>query len=121
MMRTYLAGPMRGYHLLNFPAFDSAAADLRRHGLTVVSPAELDRAAGFDPAHLPKDWDWTALPFPLRLAVERDLAAILKCDAIHLLPGWQESIGARAEKAVAEWLGLAVFEYQELPCANTPH
>jgi hypothetical protein len=112
LMRTYIAGKMRGVKLYNFPAFDAAAADLRSHGIEVVSPAELDRAAGFDPVNLPDDWDWSTLPedFALRHAAERDLSAILKCDAIHLLPGWQESKGARAERAVAEWIGLGVFE-----------
>lgn len=106
---------MRGYKLLNFPAFDSAAFDLRSQGIEVVSPADLDRAAGFDPVNLPDGWDWNALPFPLLHAVERDLSAILKCDAIHLLPGWQDSRGARAERAVAEWIGLGVFEYAAQP------
>jgi hypothetical protein len=116
MMRTYLAGPMRNCFRFNFPAFDAAAADLRSHGITVVSPAELDRAAGFDPVNLPYDWDWNTLPedFALRHAAERDIAALLKCDAIHLLPGWQESKGARAERAVAEWIGLGVFEYENV-------
>lgn len=112
-MRTYLAGAMRGHKLYNFPAFDAAAAELRARGITVVSPAELDREqAGFDPRRLPADWDWNTLPedFCLRRAAARDLAAILTCDAIHLLPGWQESKGARAERAVAEWVGLGVFE-----------
>jgi hypothetical protein len=103
---------MRRIVLYNFPAFDRAAAALRAHGLEVISPAELDREAGFDPINLPKDWDWSTLPedFALRHAAERDLNAILKCDAIHLLPGWQDSKGARAERAVAEWIGLGVFE-----------
>lgn len=111
-MRTYVAGPMRNFVLYNFPAFDAAAAELRSHGLEVISPAELDRQAGFDPVNLPADWDWNTLPedFALRHAVERDIAAIIKCDAIHLLPGWEASKGARAERAVAEWLGLGVFE-----------
>ena len=113
-MRTYIAGKMRGVPLYNFPAFAAAAADLRSQGIEVVSPAELDRAqAGFDPQKLPKDWDWSTLPedFCLRRAAARDIAAILTCDAIHLLPGWQDSKGARAERAVAEWIGLGVFEY----------
>ena len=113
-MRTYIAGKMRGIPLYNFPAFDSAASDLRSHGIEVVSPAELDREqAGFDPTKLPDDWDWNALPedFCLRHAAARDLAALMTCDAIHLLPGWQQSKGATAEHAVAVWLGLGVFEY----------
>lgn len=111
-MRTYLAGPMRSIPLYNFPAFDAAAADLRSHGIDVVSPADLDRQAGFDPKNLPDDWDWHTLPsdFRLRDAVMRDLSAIMTVDSIHLLPGWQDSKGARAERAVAEWIGLGVFE-----------
>jgi hypothetical protein len=112
-MRTYLAGPMSGIPLFNFPTFDAAAADLRSKGITVVSPTDLDREAGFDPVSLPADWDWNIYPGTLRIdAFLRDMHAISTCDAIHLLPGWQESKGARAEKAVAEWIGLGVFEYE---------
>jgi hypothetical protein len=115
-MRTYLAGPMRGCPRFNFPAFDAAATDLRASGIEVISPAEIDRRDGFEPAALPDDWDWRILPdgFDLRLAVKRDIEALVTCDAIHLLPGWQDSKGARAERAVAEWLGLGIFEYLEI-------
>lgn len=112
-MRTYLAGPMRRIRWFNFPAFDAAAADLRSHGIIVVSPAEIDRAQGFDPTALPDDWDWSKLPdgFDLKATAKRDIEALASCDAIHLLPGWESSVGARAERAVAEWIGLGVFEY----------
>ena len=113
-MRTYIAGPMRRIPLYNFPAFDAAAADLRSQGITVISPAELDRQNGFDPLSLPDDWDWATLPdhFSLDAAIKRDIDALSRVDAIHLLPGWQQSKGAQAERAVALWRGLAVFEYQ---------
>lgn len=113
-MRTYLCGPMRHRVLFNFPAFDRAADDLRSRGFHVISPADLDRAAGFDPKRLPKDWDWGKLPdgFELRHAAKRDLDALLSCEAIHLLPGWEASKGATAELAVAHWIGLKVFDYE---------
>jgi hypothetical protein len=119
-MRTYLAGPMRGIPLYNFPAFDAAAADLRASGIKVISPADLDRMVGFDPTSLPADWDWSTLPSDFRLlhAVQRDLSAIMQCDAIHLLPGWENSKGAKAERSVAEWLGLGIFEYGPCPWCN---
>lgn len=112
-MRTYLAGPMRNHFRYNFPAFDAAAADLRSQGLSVVNPAEIDRHNGFDPVTLPDDWDWRELPkdLDLRQTVRNDLIALVTCDSIHLLPGWQDSKGATAERAVAEWVGLGVFEY----------
>lgn len=114
-MRTYLAGPMRHRPFFNFPAFDSAAEDLRSRGFHVISPADLDRAAGFDPKRLPANWDWGTLPdgFELRHAAKRDLEALLSCEAIHLLPGWEGSKGANAELAVAHWVGLKVFDYED--------
>ena len=45
-MRIYIAGPMRGYTLDNFPAFDEAAEYLKRCDWEVISPAELDRLGG---------------------------------------------------------------------------
>lgn len=109
--RYYIAGPMRGIAYCNFPAFDAEALRLRTLGVWVVNPAELDRDAGFDPAMLPADTDWhdyTAMGFDLRAAVKRDLAAIMECDGVYMLPGWELSRGARAEAAVAAWLGLDV-------------
>jgi hypothetical protein len=40
--------------------------------------------------------------------MKRDLDAIQSCDALVLLPEWENSKGARAERAVAEWAGLRV-------------
>ena len=110
--KIYIAGPMRGKKWFNFPDFDWAKECLTRAGWEVISPADLDREIGFDVNSLPPDTDWsdvTKLGFDLKAAVQRDVAAILDCDAIFMLHGWSESRGAKAEKAVAEWLGLMVF------------
>lgn len=111
-MKIYIAGPMRGKKWFNFPDFDWAKECLTRAGWEVISPADLDREIGFDVASLPPDTDWndvSKLGFDLKAAIQRDVAAILNCDAIFMLHGWSESRGAKAEKAVAEWLGLMVF------------
>ena len=111
-MKIYIAGPMRGKKWFNFPDFDWAKECLMRAGWEVISPADLDREIGFDVKSLPPDTDWSdvsKLGFDLRAAIQRDVAAIRQCDAIFMLHGWSESRGAKAEKAVAEGLGLMVF------------
>ncbi len=112
MKTIYLAGPMRGIPRYNFPAFDAAKAELEAAGYSVVSPADIDREHGGNYLELPDSWDWSKLPegFDLKDTIARDLDALAECDAVCLLPGWQESKGARAEKAVAEWHGKEVFE-----------
>lgn len=114
MTTIYLAGPMRGIRLFNFPAFDAAAHDLRKRGYSVISPADLDRDVGFDPLSLGNSWDWTKTPdsFSLADAVDRDLTAVRQADELCLLPDWNNSRGAKAEKALAEWIGKPVWEYK---------
>lgn len=114
-IKIYIAGPMRGKAFFNFPAFDAAKADLESKGFEVISPADLDRATGFDPEILGSDYDWTNIEkcdFSLMDAIDRDVAALKTCDTIYMLRGWKNSKGAKAEKALAEWIGLGVL-YQE--------
>lgn len=105
-MRIYIAGPMRNYPLFNFPAFDEAASRGRALGHYIISPAELDRDGDkFDPKT-------SANIKPMDHYVKRDidvLLALFPDGGIALLPGWQNSTGARAEVAVALWLKLATF------------
>lgn len=103
--RIYIAGPMTGIPWFNFPKFDAVRDEIERRGHIAVSPADLDRAAGFDAMTLPADTDWSApVPgFDLREARRRDMAAIEQCDAIYMMPGWQDSVGAFAEWAYARW------------------
>ena len=106
----YVAGKMRGIPLYNFPAFDAAAAFYRSQGLTVLSPAELDRAHGIDPTKLPADHDWSVEPPGTTFAelMARDLAVLRRCRSIALLDRWTESEGARLELAEALAGGLSV-------------
>lgn len=104
----YIAGPMTGYPLFNFPAFAEAAASLRDLGWLVISPAELDLDAGFDPARDTVDKEF------LDAAMKRDCDAILSVDAMFMLPGWRASTGATAEMWMARWRHLPVYEYPTL-------
>ena len=111
----YIAGPMRGRKYFNFPAFDDAKSKLVDDGFIVMSPADLDRDAGFDPELLGSDYDWNDLNscgFSLAAAIDRDIDALKQCDAIYMLQGWESSTGATAERALAIWMGRSVM-YQE--------
>lgn len=102
----YLSGPMTGYPKWNFPAFAEGAARLRERGLAVLSPAEKDLEAGFDPASDGEDFD-------LRAALEWDVAAVLRADAVVTLPGWEDSPGCLVEVLTAEGMGRPVYTLDE--------
>lgn len=92
MSKTYVAGPMTGLPDLNFPAFHARAAELRALGHEVINPAEINPD---------KSMSW-------RECMRTDIAALVFCDAIDLLPGWQASDGATLEHHIADRLGLKV-------------
>ncbi|NLC35924.1 MAG: DUF4406 domain-containing protein [Alcaligenaceae bacterium] len=92
-MTIYISGPMTGHPDLNFPLFADVALALRMAGFDVVNPAEL--------AHQPDD-DWVA-------CMRRDIAALVECDSIVMLPGYQRSRGAMLELKVARELGMRVY------------
>lgn len=90
----YVAGPMSGHPNLNWDRFDRIADQLETEGWYVVNPAALDREAGVDPNREMGMYDYTACAL-------RDVEALLKCDAIYLMDGWQHSRGASWERALA--------------------
>lgn len=99
----YIAGPMRGIPKWNFPAFDAARDFLVSDGHRVISPADLDRARGFDEdsTEFSRD-DW-------HRAMAVDTVAIsLFATGIYLLDGYDRSIGARAELEHARITGKKV-------------
>jgi hypothetical protein len=108
-MKIYLAGPMRGYPNFNFPAFFAATKRLREQGHTVFNPAERDvKKHGTKIANSPTGNLKTAIKqgFSLRDALAADTKWICQqADAVYLLPGWQKSKGACAERALGKALG----------------
>lgn len=100
----YIAGPMSGYELLNFPAFDEAAKRFRKAGWNVINPAELDRVNGIH--------EYTPIGEHggYKEVMARDTAAICICDAIALLPGWEKSPGTGVELALAKLLDLSIYD-----------
>jgi nucleoside 2-deoxyribosyltransferase len=111
----YLAGPMRGFAEFNHPAFRKATQLLRDAGHTVFSPAEHDQQAGLDTTGMRGDLTETEHVVPLRELLAADLAWICShAEGIVVMPGWANSLGCRAEVAVAFTLGLPVWQLSEL-------
>ncbi|MDR0250540.1 MAG: DUF4406 domain-containing protein [Burkholderiales bacterium] len=98
MKRIYISGPMTGLPYLNFPAFHNEAARLRTLGYDVVSPAEINQN---------KNIAWHD-------ALRKDLQALLVCDTLALLEGWQRSEGAHLEMHVAHRVGIAIVVAKDI-------
>lgn len=93
-MRVYIAGPMTGLPELNFPAFHAEAKKWRDLGHDVVNPAEIN------PDHT----------MPWAECMRRDIAALVTCDTIVLLPNWRLSRGASLEQHIAKQLSMVQIE-----------
>lgn len=111
-LRFYLAGPMSSIPDLNFPLFHAEAARLRALGYDVINPAEINGGADelvacakMTPAEHLAHW---------RRCMRADIAALLTCDGIALLQGWERSKGASLEHHVASELGLIVTMADEI-------
>lgn len=92
-MKVYIAGPMTGLPDFNYPAFFAAARQLVARGHEPINPA---RREGREGCSTWQDYMRAAL---------RDVA---EADGIALLPGWQDSRGARLERSVGIRLGIEV-------------
>jgi hypothetical protein len=99
----YLSGPISGDIEGNLLKFKVAAEELRKRGFKVVSPTEVCDIVG-NPAMAGMSWDWF---------MRRDIEAMLADDVkgIILLPGWENSRGARCELYIARALDYTVVEY----------
>lgn len=108
-MRVYLSGPMKGYPDSNFPAFHDAARALRERGIEVVNPAEIE----IDVPH-PGAEDCAGWNAFYNACLRADLRAMMDCQAIALMPGWQKSSGANLELHVAHRVGMDVLFVDEI-------
>jgi hypothetical protein len=93
----YLTGPMAKYPKHNHPAFHRAATELRNQGHSIISPA-----------------DYGSLVTGWRECMKRDLHALLWCDAVIVLPKWDQSKGATLEANQAVDLQMPVYDLQSM-------
>lgn len=118
-MRVYLAGPMSGIPEFNFPEFARYAQMIRGWGLEVFSPAERDiERHGVDISIGNERGDASVgiaaeVGLNIRQCLADDTAWICQhATHIALMPGWENSKGARAEHALAAAIGLGFIYLQ---------
>ena len=97
--RIYVSGPMTDVPAHNFPAFHAAADRLRKAGWSVVNPAE--NFGG-------------RTDLPREAYMRMDVALMATCTAIAMLPGWEDSRGARVEYLLARELGMELLDARTL-------
>lgn len=103
MKLLYVAGPyrsrhrgMRGVHE-NIERAASIALELWVAGAAVICPHK--NTAFFDGAAEDSVW------------LTGDLEMLRRCDAVVMVPGWEQSVGAVEERRVAEDAGIPVFDW----------
>jgi len=99
----YLAGPYRGAVRRNIREAERWAAACARRRIAFICP-HLNSAfmsEGTQPDAPPDFW------------LEMDKKILAKCERVLLLPGWEGSVGAREEKALAERRGIPVYPIEE--------
>lgn len=96
--KIYISGPMTGIDRLNWPLFNRTAVRLRNMRWEVVNPVEVNN----DPNA------------PWLHCIAADLLAMEGCTAICMLPGWENSFGAKIEHLAAQKMGLNIYKAEDL-------
>jgi hypothetical protein len=99
-MKIYIAGPISGLPIETARAnFQAAEEHLRKHRHTPINPLKLN--------HKSHDGSWQA-------CMRVDIRAMMNCDGIYPLAGWEQSKGAYIEMNLAAALGMTIFKNEEL-------
>lgn len=94
MVKIYLAGPIRG------------VPDYKERFEAVRRKIEEDKNIALDPSLLPECMEQADY---MRIS----MAMIQSADAMLLLKGWENSEGARIEKAYADMVGIPVYPLEK--------
>lgn len=94
IQKIYISGKITGLPIGEVIAkFRGAEAKIRSFGFEPVSPLENG---------LPFEAEW-----PDQMG--KDIALLLRCDAIYMLPDWQQSEGAMIEYLIARQRRMRIF------------
>jgi hypothetical protein len=93
MAKVYISGAITGLEYdAAFQNFENAEQEVKEMGGVPINPMKLDHK---------KKSDWYDF-------MEKDIAALLRCEGIYMLKNWGKSKGARCEYVLAKELGLNV-------------
>lgn len=95
MPKVYISGPITGIVDLNKAALEEAEELLKDHGFEPVNPHKLH-------ADAPED-------HPYESYLKTDIKALMDCDIVALLQGWEESKGSLLEVGLALKLMIPCF------------
>lgn len=102
MTKLYIAGPMSGIPQFNFPAFIAAGKCIRKLGYETLNPAEIDLEDDNETAMESTTGDLSDVEKTWGDYLSRDVKLVAdECDGVALLPGWENSRGARLEAFIA--------------------
>ena len=108
-MTAYISGPITGFDLdERRQTFAHAKSEVERIlGVEVVNPMEV--TPGCD--NLCNEDRTNAIPYEhtWQCWMKYDIIAMLNCDTIVMLPGWEDSKGAQTERHMAIALGYRVY------------
>lgn len=112
----YVAGPMTNIENFNFHTFDAVTDRCRVvDGWGVLNPHEHDQEMypGIDDAPATQLGDVLAIAhevgFDFHKAMVWDLQSVAIAEHLVLLPGWENSTGAKAERFVGEMTGSKIW------------
>lgn len=92
-MKVYISGPVTGLPDENREAFTAAARILKADGFDAVIPHD----------HVKPGSTWEE-------AMRDCIRAMMDCDAVFMLDGWNRSRGAQAEMITAVLIGIPTSE-----------
>jgi hypothetical protein len=105
--KVYISGPIAGQPAYK-AVFQSAAQHLRTLGFQVCNPCDVP--AWSHEGECPPSYSADELNVHTAACYLRgDLIALLECDAIFMLSGWENSVGARLEHSVAAHCGIPIY------------
>lgn len=98
-MKVYISGPITGTEDYK-ERFRMAEMELRHVGHIPVNPVTISEKLGKN--------------LPHEAYMKRDIEWLITCEGIYMLPGWENSEGAKVEKMIADACGIPEIKVKVL-------